>query len=255
MTAMRHELENAANLATWKAKPLLREVYSDLYARVERWIDPAISGSIVEIGTGIGNFAPLAHCVIATDRSIEAWLDVTCSAYQLPFRSGSISHIVLIDVFHHLSAPEAFLSEAARVLVEGGRVIILDPYIGVLSAVVYGILHSEPIGWHAPIHAEPTDDYYAAQGNATRFFFRDRGLMPGWRIAHREAFAAFAYLLSGGFTRPAFYPRWMRSILNAIDRRLSVAPLIFAARCVVVLLREGTLSADTPVSDTKSVSA
>ena len=52
-----------------------------------------------------------------------------CDGYELPFRSASLSHLVLFDVFHHLCAPNAFLQEARRVLGHTGRLILFEPYI------------------------------------------------------------------------------------------------------------------------------
>src|SRR4029077_14138392 len=116
----------------------------------------------------------------------------------------TLSHIVMFDVFHHLSAPRAFFESARTALADHGRIIIFEPYISLLSSVVYGVLRDEPIAWRAKIEDTPSTDYYAAQGNATRLFFGNLDWLPGWRIVHREAFSAFGYLLSGGFSRPAF---------------------------------------------------
>jgi len=52
---------------------------------------------------------------------------IQASAEELPLRSESFDGIFSIDVLHHLSAPERALSEARRVLREGGRFISLEP--------------------------------------------------------------------------------------------------------------------------------
>lgn len=69
-----------------------------------------------------------------------------CDGYELPFRSASLSHVVLFDVFHHLRAPNAFLREARRVLGPAGRLILFEPYISWTSYPIYGLLHHEPMG-------------------------------------------------------------------------------------------------------------
>ena len=132
--------------------------------------------------------------------------------YELPFRSASLSHLVLFDVFHHLRAPNAFLLEARRVLNAAGRLILFEPYIGLASWPIYGLLHHEPVGWRKPINRANSlprpRDCYPAQGNATRLFFRHEipGWPEGWQIFHAEGFSCFHYLFSGGYSKPAFYP-------------------------------------------------
>jgi SAM-dependent methyltransferase len=233
MTPYEEEIDR--NLGVWKQKALLRDVYTQMYTKIARWIDPAIAGRIVEVGSGIGNFGEFRSDVLLTDQSIQPWIDLTCNAYRLPFRRRSLSHIVMVDVFHHLSAPRAFLDSAGDALADGGRIIVLEPYISLMSSVVYGIFHDEPIAWRAKIETTPTAEYYAAQGNATRMLFGDLDWLPGWRAAHRERFSALGYVLSGGFSRPAFYPRRWLPMFDAIDRGLSHFPRLFGARCLIVL--------------------
>ncbi len=48
-------------------------------------------------------------------------------AMRLPFRAGSCSAIVLSAILEHLPDPGRALSEAARVLAPGGRVIVVIP--------------------------------------------------------------------------------------------------------------------------------
>ena len=93
-----------------------------------------------------------------------------------------------------------------------GRVIVFDPYISLASWPVYGLLHHEPVAINAPINYATElprpRDYYAAQGNATRLFFRAEGTgwPAGWNMFHREAFSAFHYVLCGGFSSSPAWP-------------------------------------------------
>lgn len=236
-----HQVEIQRNLEAWRRKPLLREIYAAFYERILRLIDVRLPGRIVEIGSGIGNLKSRLPDAVATDLFENRWLDVVCDGYELPFRTHSVSHLILFDVFHHLRAPNALLREARRVLIDRGRLVLFEPFISWSSVLFYGWFHHEPIGWRAPIDFSETlprpRDYYAAQGNATRLFFRGTG--PGWlsdwSLFHAEAFASFAYLLSGGFSKPALYPaRWLRWTQRG-DAALSRFPRLFAARCLVGL--------------------
>jgi SAM-dependent methyltransferase len=236
-----HNLEIQDNLRSWEGKPLLRRIYSDFYTRIVARIDRSLDGRILEIGSGIGNLKSQVPEALSSDLFPNPWLDLVCDGYELPFKDNSLSHIILFDVFHHLEAPVAFLKEARRALQSKGRVIIFDPCISLASCPVYGLLHHEPIGWRTKINFEtgfpPPRDYYAAQGNATRLFFRNQfpDWHRDWRVTHAEAMAAFSYLFSGGFSKPAMYPAFAYPLLKGVDKLLSVAPRLFAARCLVTM--------------------
>jgi SAM-dependent methyltransferase len=232
--------ETDRNARAWNERPLLREIYAGFHQRIAAAIPPG-PGAVIELGSGIGSFPD----AILTDVFVRQWLDVACSAYRLPFRDGSARAVVLFDVFHHLQRPVAALAECARVLGRGGRVIIFDVYVSVTSFLVYQ-LHPERVQFRAAIDLSPepptADDYYTAQGNATRMFFspdvgrasaRLDGLKPVLNLAHAEAFSAWHYLLSGGFSKPALYPRRALPFLRWLDERLPSR--LFGGRCLVVL--------------------
>jgi SAM-dependent methyltransferase len=229
-----HQAEIQKNLAAWQQKPILQEIYAGFYQSITALIDPAIRGHVVEIGSGIGNLKQHVPRAVATDLFANPWLDLVCDAYHMPFQDGSVSHLILFDVFHHLRYPMAFFKEARRVL--KGRLILFEPFISWSSFPMYGLLHHEPVGWHKPIEVSDTavdSSYYAAQGNATRMFFRDG--VRGWKIVHAEAFSAFHYLLSGGFSKPALFPGPLLGPLKKMDALLSRWPRALGARCLVAL--------------------
>jgi len=240
----RHQVEIQRNQRAWEGKPLLRAIYAGFYRRILRLVDPAVPGRVVELGSGMGHLRQHLPTALATDLFPNPWLDLACDAYELPFASGTVSHLILFDVFHHLAAPGAFFREAKRVLAPGGAVVLFEPYVSLASLPVYGWLHPEPLGWNRPISDQADApgrprEHYAAQGNATRSFFRDSlpVWLAGWECCHREAFPAFAYLLSGGFSRPAFYPAGALGAFERVDTLLTRWPRLFAGRCLVALRR------------------
>jgi SAM-dependent methyltransferase len=236
-----HQAEIERNLRAWEAKPLLKEIYVGFYRRILALIDPAIPGRIVEIGSGIGDLKTHLPAALATDLFPNPWLDLASDGYELPFRESSLSHLVLFDVFHHLRAPNAFLREARRVLAPAGRLILFEPYISWFSSPVYGLLHHEPVAWGKPINLTESlprpRDYYAAQGNATRLFFRKEipDWPEGWAIFHAEGFSCFHYLLSGGYSKPAFYPSGWLLGFRRLEAKLSRWPRVFGGRCLIGL--------------------
>jgi Methyltransferase domain. len=236
-----HQIEILRNKQAWDSKRLLRTIYARFYNQITQLINPAIQGKIVELGSGVGNLKSAIPQAICTDLFPNPWLDILCNAYAMPFENGTVSHLVLFDVFHHLERPKAFFKEARRVLTQNGRVIIFDPYISATSIAVYGLLHHEPVAWNAVIDLSDqpplSDCYYAAQGNATRLFFRQEttNWIGNWKVFHREAIVSYSYLFSGGYSKPAFYPEKALSFMQRIDTELSRWPSLFAARCIVGL--------------------
>jgi len=243
ITLEQHQTEILQNKHAWESKRLLRTVYGSFYRRIAELVDPQVPGKIVELGSGVGNLKTEIPNALCTDLFPNPWLDLVCNAYAMPFENHSVSHLVLFDVFHHLERPKAFFKEANRVLTNGGRVIIFEPYMSVISHAIYGIFHHEPVAWNASINfddtAPPEECYYAAQGNATRLFFR-RGVqewLNGWSLFHRETMVSFSYLFSGGYSKPAMYPDSMLPLMQNIDRALTHWPSAFAARCLIGLTR------------------
>ena len=236
-----HQAEIQQNLRSWETKPLLQKIYAGFYDRIVTLIDERLPGRIVEIGSGIGNLKSRLPRALATDLFPNPWLDLVCDGYDLPFRDGCVSHLVLFDVFHHLEAPNAFLQDARRVLTKSGRVILFEPFISLCSYPVYGMFHHEPVAMGKDINLTQTSArpraYYAAQGNATRLFFRrEFALGPtarDWNVFHAEAFGCFHYLLSGGFRKPAMYPAGWLDPLRNLDAKLSRWPSLFGGRCLV----------------------
>ncbi len=243
-----HYRETLRNASRWARKPLLAAIYGEWYERIRAALVSDLSGETVEIGSGLGKIKSHIPECITTDLVSMDGIDRVESAYELRFPSGSVANLVLIDVFHHLRYPGTALDEFARVLQPRGRLVLFEPAMSMLGYVVFGCMHPEalgrrnPITWRAPPgfdwRAEP---YYTAQENCNRVFVRGEFAheLRGWNVLGIEALAAFAYLGSGGFSRPQLYPtaalRWMRDL----DVCLARFPGLFAARMLVVLEKNG----------------
>ena len=225
-------------------KPLLKKIYGEFYELIAQQLSRLSDGKIAELGSGIGNIQDYIPDCIRTDLFPAEWIDQIENAYSLSFEDSSLSDLIMIDVFHHLRYPGTALKEFHRVLMDGGRAIILDPCISPLGRLVYGPLHDEPINYHEEIHWSPPDvwspeeiDYYAAQGNATRVFlgarFKDK--LSTWKSIHIIRLSAIAYVASGGYSRPQFYPDPAYPLIKKIEELLDKFPALFATRMLVVL--------------------
>ena len=132
----------AAQERSWNEHPLLRRLYRGWYAELAQRL-AAAPGLNVELGSGIGKLREAVPAIVTTDVEPTMWSDQVVDAAELPWEDGSLANLVLVDVFHHLPRPAAFLDEAARALAPGGRAIILDPYCSPLSTFAYTRFHHE----------------------------------------------------------------------------------------------------------------
>ena len=242
-----HNREIHENAERWKNKPLLRGIYARFYSEIARRIQREEPGHIVELGSGIGNLKQSIPECIATDLFENPWLDQVENAYCLSFDDGTVGNLIVFDVWHHLQYPGAAVREFHRVLTPRGRVIILDPAMGLLGRAIYGCFHHEPLGLNEPIEWEPpagleTVDfpYFAAQSRAWRMF-RPPSLPPqlaGWRREEVVFWSSLDYLGSGGFRGPQVYPLAAWPLMRGVDRVLSHFPSLFASRMLIVLSKK-----------------
>jgi SAM-dependent methyltransferase len=240
---MRHE----ANLSpeefreVWEAKPVLRAVYRDYYARIAQWCR---AGTTIEIGTGSGNLRESLPGVIASDIVASQFLDLTLDAQHLPFADRSVSTIVGVDVLHHIEYPRLFLGDARRVLEPGGRIVLIEPAITPLSWVMFKLGHPEPVDLRVDplVDGQPDPHRHPFESNQalpTLLAGRHRERVErevGLIFVNVERISLAAYPLSGGFRRWSLLPaRWVDQVLRAerrLERRLG---RLAAFRLLVVL--------------------
>jgi SAM-dependent methyltransferase len=242
----KHNIEIHQNQKTLEQKPLIRLIYQKFYFEIKNRLNPKENGLTVELGSGLGLIKEVIPSCITTDLFENPWLDRVESAYSLKFDDGSISNLILFDVWHHLQYPASALKEFHRVLRGEGRLILFDPAMGYLGRIIYGLFHHEPIGlresitWYAPPNfKEGSQHYFAALGNCWRMFHKK--LLPkqiqGWRLKEVTFYPALAYMASGGFSKPQLFPTSLLSLIWTIENFLKLFPALFACRMLVVLER------------------
>jgi len=197
----------------WETKPAVRALYRRWYAMIVRQLGP--KSPMVELGCGCGNFKEYCPEVIATDSFHTPWCDQVVDACELPFEDASVGNLVLFDVLHHIPAPSVFFEQARRVLVPGGRVVMVEPAVTYLSSIVYRLFHHEPVDMRADLLADmpaPGGDApdYANSATAT-VLFRKRldeftRRFPNLRVVHRQWFSGLSYPMIGGFRKFCLLP-------------------------------------------------
>lgn len=244
-----HNIEIQRNRAVWARKPLLQETYREFYSQIALRIDASIPGQVVELGSGMGSIKQVIPQCTTTDLFPNPWLDRQENAYRLSFAPGSVSHLVLFDVWHHLRYPGNALREFQRVLAPGGRLILFEPAASWFGKLVYQVFHHEPVGmghsleWDAPAGFSADDaGYFAAQGSATRFFWWGEAgpRLSGWNLKEIMPITSLAYLATGGFSGPQLGGRTVYCLMSQFDRVARHFPRAFATRLLIVLEKEKT---------------
>jgi ubiquinone/menaquinone biosynthesis C-methylase UbiE len=129
----------------WDQIRSLHIAESEVEAAIARALGGAPVGRLVDIGTGTGRmlelFGPAAHHALGVDRSPEmlrlarvklgqAGLAAAelrqGDMYALPLSSGTADTVIIHQVLHYAQQPSAAVAEAARLLVPGGRLLIVD---------------------------------------------------------------------------------------------------------------------------------
>jgi SAM-dependent methyltransferase len=232
----------AEHRRVWARKDGLRAVYERWFAELRGACVP--DAPVVELGCGAGLFKQRYPEVLATDAGENPFADRIVDASALPFADATVGSFVMLDVFHHLPHPAAFLAEAARTLIRGGRIAMIEPWIGVGGRLLYRYVHHET----CDLTADPAAPWADAgkdpmEGNVALpyLYFRPGGhlerLALPLRISRRAPFAALPWLLSGGFQSLNLLPGVCAAAAQACDRALSTVPALTATRCAIVLER------------------
>jgi SAM-dependent methyltransferase len=235
----------AEHRGAWLEKPSLRAVYHDLYRRMAKATRP---GKTLEIGGGTGNFKAFVPETVSTDIQYADWLDVVCDAHELPFANQSFDNIVMFDVLHHLERPRLFLSEAARVLQSGGRVVLVEPAITPISRFFYTHFHPEPVDMSEdPLgvgaRTPDRDPYDSNQAIPTLLFQRHSGhfatACPELMLKQPRYLSLFTYPLTGGFRAWTLVPgALVPMLLKLEDVLLPLLGPLMGFRLFVVLERK-----------------
>lgn len=230
-----------AQLAAWDAKPALRRIYRKWFKEIEAYLCPGIS---IEIGCGIGQMKEVIPHRFAMDIEKTPWTDLAGDAQHLPFKSRSISNLVMFDVLHHLPYPLTFLKEAFRSLRTGGRLIIVEPYISPVSGWIYRRFHPEPFDLkHNPFQMDTpvcsTDPYASNQAIGSLIFFKYKKQFQTlfddvlWILIKRFAF--LSYPATGGFGADQLLPDNLIELLQKIESVFNPLASLLAFRMMVVL--------------------
>ena len=241
---LNHKKINFKNRKIYQNKDLIKIIYNNYYKTIKKNIYISNKSKILEIGSGGGNIKKIIPKCITSDQFKNANIDRIENIYKINFKKNSISNIILVDVFHHLEFPNLALKEIHRILIKDGRIIMIEPAMGLIPRLIYKIFHYEPNGFNLnikwndiPKKISSANRYFAAQSMTWRaFFLKELNLKSKYKIKLVKPFSDFAFLLSGGYSYNAFYPKFLYSFIKLIDKILTFISIkIFSSRMLVVL--------------------
>jgi len=223
-----------------RTRPFLRRLHLSHYRRISRALHGTPAGPVVELGSGGGFLAEVVPGVTTTDIVPAPGADGIMQAERIEAADGSLAGIVMLNVFHHLPDPAAFLREAVRALAPGGRIVMVEPAHTPLGALLYRRFSPEPYDSRAGWGFEAGGRLSAANVPlAWIVFVRDREKfhreIPGLRVRAVALHTAFLYALSGGIWYRGPAPGWSFPLFSALERVLTPAMPLLAGSMTIVI--------------------
>lgn len=203
-------------------KPFLTNIYLDFYNEFKKTLKTIPNGLLVELGSGSGFLKEVIPNVITTDLFSSPNIDIVLSGTKLPFKDNSVSAFFLQNVLHHIKEPRAFFTEVNRCLVKKGRVIMIEPYIGLWGKFIYSNFHHEPLDTNAGWEIRKTGRLTGAnQALPWIIFFRDRKrfeqLFPNLKITRLLPHTPFRYIISGGLSMRQLLPSFTYNFVKFLE--------------------------------------
>lgn len=223
---------------------VVRDMQSLMVTKMEENFRPSQTREIreyIELGAGVIPMSNLDPRIKSTDIVPSDHLDGVLDATKLEVADNCVSGFFLQNTFHHIPDPTAFFEETSRVLIPGGRIVILDPYYNTISRWLYmRLFKTEDFdvngNWssdnsHAMIGANQALSYIVFQRDREVFVanFPDLAVVADFPVVF-----GLRYILTGGVNFKKIAPGWIFSIVKGLEKFPRVLR-IFAIHWIVVV--------------------
>jgi ubiquinone/menaquinone biosynthesis C-methylase UbiE len=228
-------------------KPGINRYLKYLYSKIENSL---IGNKIIEVGSGAGLSVHFIkkHSITLTD--VMDWpqgkVQGSIDATNLPYPDNSFDTLFALDAIHHMEFPVRALAEACRVVVPGGRVVIIEPFVSYFSFLIYKIFHNEQTTWNYKISSDGSvTSNIASEGEQSTLqsiISDDKWVRSIKEFSkkeikiHRSYFSPFSFFATGGLSNPLPIPAFLIAIIISFEKILSEKILYFiSARQMLVI--------------------
>jgi SAM-dependent methyltransferase len=228
--------------------PGIQAYFTWLYSQVENEIFPDCSVLEIGAGAGISKLFMKNSNVLRTDLLDHDLIGVQSgvNAEDLPFSNEQFDAAIAVDMFHHVPFPHKVLSEMVRVTSARGKIIIVEPYVSLLSVFFYKLFHSEKTSILLKYSQDkPMVGIEAADGDQVicqRMFFSRVGRsfleknFGNRLVLKRYLISPMSFFLTGGINRPIqISPRVIRLLISIESKIPNLLMKLMAARQIIVL--------------------
>jgi len=238
------------------SKPYLKRIYVEWSEIILGNLVP--SGVTVELGAA----NPVTRRVFAQVNALgldilpNPALAVRADATLMPFASNSVANLVATDTFHHLPDAELFLAEVSRVLIDGGKLVLIEPWSNCLADFIYGRFHPEPFKKDSAWITFGAGPMTRANGALPWIVFeRDRLLFaerfPALAVTAIRQLMPVSYLVSGGARTRIGMPGMLYKVIRKVERFFERRGLGLSALIVVTKNNENQMR-DFPTAPHRS---
>ena len=224
----------------------LKSYFSFLYEIVNQELETF--DSILEVGAGaaISNIF-VSRNIVRTDILPFNEFNVLgdCAMERLPFKDSSFDAVLAFDSIHHSEQPSKAILELLRVTRKGGKIILVEPFVSLLSYLPYKIFHHEDTSWNfkeqgsielsLQNHNPETGD----QG-VSRFIINQ---LSNWRSTNFPKLnvsitylSPFSFFATGGVSRPLKTPEIFVKVLIKLENLIPNFIMKFLASRVILTI-------------------
>jgi len=226
--------------------PGLRSYFSFLYKIVNQELEKF--DSILEVGAGAAiSEIFLEQRIVRTDILPFNDFDVMghCSMENLPFKESQFDAVLAFDSIHHSEKPSKSILELLRVTREGGKIILVEPFVSPLSYLPYKMFHHEDTSWDfrekgsIALSSRNLNPAMGDQG-VSRFIINQ---LSNWRSTNFPKLTVsitylspFSFFATGGVSSPLKTPKIFVNFLIQVETLIPNFIMKFLASRVILTI-------------------
>jgi SAM-dependent methyltransferase len=234
-----------------KSKKIIHNVFEEFYDICNNLKNKYFIKSdkkIIELGAGVSFIKDKYPNIITSDIKNYEGVDIVVNAQEMQFKDSEVNTFYGINCFHHFPEPRKFFMELDRTLEDGGGAILIEPYYGWFSNILYKKVHEDEFFYKEQKNWETGQNENqfmtgANQALSYLIFIRDREIFekefPNLVIEDTIIINNYMrYLVSGGVNFKQLLPTFMEKPIKFFEFLLSPLNKIFALHYAIVIRKK-----------------